>query len=154
MKDLPVVLLVLDQTNHASRRRGNDPVARSTQDYTFAFGAAKGNTSLAHFGTAFNGRRNDYVSSISGQPWFRFATLSWSPDIIFCCRDRSHYFSIQCPLWVMCGRRPLVKGFSGDLRLVGCKSCVRPVCAAVVTAGPDVICGIGSQSKARALQSA
>jgi hypothetical protein len=100
MKDLPVVLLVLDQTNHASRRRGNDPVARSTQDYTLAFGAAKGNTSLAHFGTAFNGRRNDYVSSISGQPWFRFATLSWSPDIIFYCRDRSHYFSIQCPLWV------------------------------------------------------
>ena len=39
---------------------------------------------------------------------------------------------------VMCGRHPRVKGF-WLLLAVGCKSCVRPVCAALMTAGPDVI---------------
>jgi hypothetical protein len=41
--------------------------------------------------------------------------------------------------WVMCGRRPRVKGFFGSQLAVGCKSCVRPVGAALMTAGPDVI---------------
>ena len=45
----------------------------------------------------------------------------------------------RCPLWVMCGRHPRVKGFFGFLLAVGCKSCVRPVCAVLMTAGPDVI---------------
>jgi hypothetical protein len=40
---------------------------------------------------------------------------------------------------VMCGRHPRVKGFFGFLLAVGCKSCVRPVCAVLMTAGPDVI---------------
>src|ERR1700730_9630470 len=39
----------------------------------------------------------------------------------------------------MCGRHPRVKGFFGFLLAVGCKSCVRPVCAVLMTAGPDVI---------------
>jgi len=51
-----------------------------------------------------------------------FASLSW-----------------RTPRWVMCGRRPRVKGFFGFLLAVGCKSCVRPVCAVLMTAGPDVI---------------
>jgi hypothetical protein len=41
--------------------------------------------------------------------------------------------------WVMCGRRPRVKGFFGCQLAVGCKSCVRPVCAALIAAGHDVI---------------
>jgi hypothetical protein len=45
----------------------------------------------------------------------------------------------QGPLRVMFGRRPRVKGFFGFLLAVRCKSCVRPVCAVPMTAGPDVI---------------
>jgi len=45
--------------------------------------------------------------------------------------------------WVMCGRRPWVKGSFGCQLAVGCKSCVRPVCAAHMAAGPDVIRGSG-----------
>jgi hypothetical protein len=34
---------------------------------------------------------------------------------------------------------PTGQGFFWLLLAVGCKSCVRPVCAALMTAGPDVI---------------
>jgi len=43
-----------------------------------------------------------------------------------------------CQIGVMCGRRPRVKGSFGCQLAVGCKSCVRPVCAAHMAAGPDV----------------
>jgi hypothetical protein len=39
----------------------------------------------------------------------------------------------------MFGRSPRVKGFFGSQLAVGCKSFVRPVGAALMTAGPDVI---------------
>jgi hypothetical protein len=48
-------------------------------------------------------------------------------------------FSGNRGLWVMCGRRPRVKGLFGFQLAVGCKSCVRPVCAVLMTAGLDVI---------------
>jgi hypothetical protein len=35
------------------------------------------------------------------------------------------------------------RDFFGFLLAVGCKSCVRPVCAALLAAGPDVIRGSG-----------
>jgi hypothetical protein len=56
-------------------------------------------------------------------------------------------------IWVMCGRRPRVKGFFGFQLAVGCKSCVRPVCAAHMAAGPDVIRRSGP-NQGRALDSA
>ena len=34
---------------------------------------------------------------------------------------------------------PTGQGIFGFLLAVGCKSCVRPVCAVLMTAGPDVI---------------
>ena len=51
----------------------------------------------------------------------------------------------RCQFGVMCGRRPRVKGSFRCQLAVGCKSCVRPVCAAHMAAGPD-----GSQSNSRA----
>jgi hypothetical protein len=44
-------------------------------------------------------------------------------------------------------RRPRVKGFFGFQLAVGCKSCVRPVCAAHMAAGPDVIRRSGPNQK-------
>src|SRR6516225_8790527 len=45
---------------------------------------------------------------------------------------------------------PTGQGIFGFLLAVGCKSCVRPVCAALMTAGPDVIRRSGPYQDARA----
>src|SRR6516164_9445228 len=79
--------------------------------------------------------------------------LLWSAASLPCPGSTEHIIAVsavlcitanlaaQCPLWVMCGRRLIDKSFLTLMQYWSVRSCVRPVDAARMAAGPNALRG-------------